>query len=58
VWDYAKGNTSDLNNALHASPWEFLIINSPNVDCALLNITDVIENTQNFIPTKMIYPSK
>jgi len=47
-----------LDNALHASPLEFVIINSPNVDCALLNITDVNENTQSFIPTKMIYPSK
>jgi len=52
------GNSSDLNIVLHASPWEFVIINSPNVDCALLNIKDDIENTQNFIPAKIIYPSK
>ena len=59
VWDYAKGNFSDLNNALYATPWEFIIMNSPNVDCALPNVTDVINQTlKTFIPTKIIYPSK
>ena len=36
VWDYAKGNFSDLNNALYATPWEFIIMNSPNVDFSIL----------------------
>ena len=59
VWDYAKGNFSDLNNALYATPWEFIIMNSPNVDSALLNVTDVINQTlKTFIPTKIIYPCK
>jgi len=59
VWDYAKGIFSDLNHALYATPWEFIIMNSPNVDCVLLNITDVINQTlKTFIPTKIIYPSK
>jgi len=59
VWDYAKGNFSDLNNALYATPWEFIIMNSPNVDCALLNITDAINQTlKTFIPAKIIYPYK
>jgi len=45
-----------LNNALYATPWEFIIMNSPNVDCALLNVTDVINQTlKTFIPTKIIY---
>jgi len=59
VWDYDKGNFPDLNNALYATTWEFIIMNSPNVDCTLLNITDVINQTlKTFIPTKIIYPSK
>jgi len=29
---YAKGNFSDLHNALCATPLEFIIMNSPNVD--------------------------
>jgi len=34
-------------------------MNSPNVDCALLNVSDVINQTlKTFIPTKIIYHSK
>jgi len=34
-------------------------MNSPNVDCALLDVTDVINQTlKTFIPMKTIYPSK
>ena len=59
VWDYAKGNFSDLNFALYATPCEFIIMNSPNVDCTLLNISDVINQTLKIlIATKMIHPSK
>jgi len=58
VWDYAKGKFSDLNNALYATPWEFIVMNSPNVDCPL-NVTDVInQSPKTFIPTKIIYASK
>ena len=54
-----KENFSDLHNALYATPWEFIIMYLPNVDCALLNVTDVINQTlKTFIPKKIIYPSK
>ena len=34
-------------------------MNSPNVDSALFNVTDVINQTlKTFIPTKIIYPCK
>jgi len=34
-------------------------MNLPNVDSALLNVTDVINQTlKTFIPTKIIYPCK
>jgi len=56
VWDYDKGNFSDLNNALFATPWEYIIMNSPNVDCALLNVTDVInQSLKTFIRKRTRY---
>ena len=58
VWDYNNGDFLGLNNALHVAPWEFIIMNSPNVNSALSNITNVINQTlQACIPTKIVYPS-
>jgi len=58
VWDYNNGDFSGLNNALHVTAWEFIIMNSPNVNSALSNITNVINQTlQASIPTKIVYPS-
>ena len=38
--------------------WEFIIMSSPNVNSALSNITNVINQTlKAFIPTKIVYPS-
>jgi len=57
VWDYNNGDFLGLNNALHITPWELIIINSPNVNSALSNITNVINQTlKAFIPTKTVYP--
>jgi len=51
VWDYNNGDFLGLNNALHVTPWEFVIMNSPNVNSALSNVTNVI----NF---KLLFPQK
>jgi len=49
---------SDLNSGLYVIPWEFIIMNCPNVDSALSNITYVIHQTLKvFITTKIVYPS-
>jgi len=58
VWDYNNGDFLGLNNALHVTPSEFIIMNSPSVNSALSNITNVINQTlQAYIPTKIVYPS-
>jgi len=35
LWDYNNGDFLGLNNALYVTPWEFIIMNSPNVNSAL-----------------------
>jgi len=58
VWDYNNGVFLDLNNALCVTLWEFIIMNSLNVNSALSNIKNVIKQTlKAFIPTKIVYPS-
>jgi len=58
VWDYNNGDFLGLNNALHVTPWEFIIMHSPNANSAISNITNFINHTlQAFIPTKIVYPS-
>jgi len=57
VWDYNNGDFLGLNNALYVTPCEFIIMNSRNVNSALSNITNVINQTlKAFISTKVAYP--
>jgi len=53
VWDYSAAE--GLNSALFSIPWDFIVANSSNIDIALDNITDVINQCAELhIPTKTV----
>ena len=55
LWDYANADFTNLNDALLCVPWEDIVANSPNVDLALANITDIINQcARQYIPTKNV----
>ena len=55
VWDYSAADFEGLNSALFSIPWDFIVANSSNIDIALDNITDVINQCAELhIPTKTV----
>jgi len=52
VWDYSVADFEGLNSALFSIPWDFIVANSSNIDIALDNITDVLNQCAELhIPT-------
>jgi len=55
VWDYSAADFESLNSALFSIPWDFIVANSSNIDIALDNITDVINQCAELhISTKTV----
>jgi len=55
VWGCSAADFEGLNSALFSIPWDFIVANSSNIDIALDNITDVINQCAELhIPTKTV----
>jgi len=58
VWDYSAADFEGLISALFSIPCDVIVANSSNIDIALNNITDVINQCAELhIPTKTVSTS-